>query len=118
MTNLGVYALLAASILCSSIAQIFQKRAASDLAQADSSLVLLLFKPNVMLSALFLGVGLLFWLAVLKTLPLSVAYPLLSISYVLVMLLARCLFAERIPWQRWLGTVFIMLGAGLLTGAA
>lgn len=118
MTGFGAYALLAVSILCSSLAQVFQKRAAADWGRHTGSPLALLFTPNVLLSAGLLGIGLLFWLAVLQTLPLSMAYPLLSVSYVVVMLLARWLFAEAIPWQRWLGTGFIMLGVGLLVGAA
>lgn len=121
MTSAGAYALLAIAILCSSIAQVFQKRAASELTHElthhRGSPVLLLLKPNSLLSALFLGAGLVFWLLVLQVLPLSVAYPLLSVSYVVVMLLARWLFAERIPWQRWLGTGLIMLGVSVLVGA-
>ena len=111
-----VYVLLIVSIGCSSAAQIFQKLAAQDLATHKGSPLQLLLKRNILLSIFFLGTGLLLWLVVLGKLELSVAYPMLSMGYVVVMLAARWLFHETIPPRRWLGTAFIMAGISLLVG--
>jgi undecaprenyl phosphate-alpha-L-ara4N flippase subunit ArnE len=114
--SLWVYLLLVLSIGCSSTAQIFQKLAAHDLATHTGSPLSLLLKPNILLSVFFLGTGLLLWLVVLGKLELSIAYPMLSLGYVVVMLAARQLFHESIPPRRWLGTAFIMAGISLLVG--
>jgi undecaprenyl phosphate-alpha-L-ara4N flippase subunit ArnE len=114
--SLWVYVLLVLSIGCSSAAQIFQKLAAHDLTTQAGSPLQLLLKRNVLLSILFLGTGLLLWLVVLGKLELSIAYPMLSMGYVVVMLAARWLFHETIPPRRWLGTAFIMAGISMLVG--
>lgn len=111
-----VYVLLLVSIGCSSAAQIFQKLAAHDLATHVGSPLQLLLKRNIVLSVLFLGSGLMLWLVVLGRLELSIAYPMLSLGYVVVMLAARWLFHETIPPRRWLGTAFIMAGISMLVG--
>lgn len=115
-TPVWVYVLLLLSIGCSSAAQIFQKLAAHDLATHSGSPLQLLGKRNVLLSIVFLATGLLLWLAVLGKLELSIAYPMLSLGYVIVMLVARQFFHETIPPRRWLGTALIMLGISLLVG--
>ena len=111
-----VFALLLLSIACSSTAQVFQKLAAQDFATHQGSRWTLLLKRNVLLSLVLLGSGLLLWLMVLSYLELSVAYPILSLGYVVVLLVARYLFQETIPTQRWLGIVLIMLGISILVG--
>ncbi|HRJ53260.1 MAG TPA: EamA family transporter [Candidatus Thiothrix moscowensis] len=113
---LWVVVLLLVSIGCSSAAQIFQKLAAHDFATHTGPKLQLLFRRNIVLSVLFLGTGLLLWLVVLGRLELSIAYPMLSLGYVVVMLAARWLFHETIPPRRWLGTALIMLGISLLVG--
>jgi len=62
--------------------------------------------------------SLLGWLAALRHLPLNVAYPMLSISYALVYLLAVCIpsFGETLTPGKTLGVLCILLGA-ILIGA-
>lgn len=69
----------------------------------------------LVLSILFLGLGLLLWLAVLRVMPVSVAYPLLSLNFVLVALAARFFFHEHISRRQWLGIAWIILGIFLLS---
>ncbi len=47
----------------------------------------------------------------LKSLDVTLAYPLSALSYVAVALAARVLLKERPSRRHWLGLVFIMLGA-------
>ncbi|SBS24843.1 putative 4-amino-4-deoxy-L-arabinose-phosphoundecaprenol flippase subunit ArnF [Marinomonas spartinae] len=61
------------------------------------------------------GLSLGCWMLALKKIPLSVAYPCLSISYVLVTLLAHWVFAEPLSWVVLVGSVLIMLGVSLIT---
>ena len=113
--------LLVATICCTSAAQVFQKRAAMDLVSRQSQpqqKIAGLLSADVLISILLLGCGLLLWLIVLSKVQVSIAYPLLSINYVIVLLCAKWLFNETIPTHRWIGAFSIMAGIWLLVGEA
>ena len=63
------------------------------------------------------GVSLLAWLNVLARIPLSFAYPLLSISYVLVYIgaIASPLLAEDLTAMRTAGILLVACGAAVVT---
>jgi undecaprenyl phosphate-alpha-L-ara4N flippase subunit ArnE len=61
-----------------------------------------------------LGLGMLLWLRVLQLVPLNIAYPMLSLNFVLVTLASRLWFAERTGWRSWCGIACIMLGVALV----
>lgn len=113
--------LLVSTIFCTSAAQIFQKRAALELVrrqgQPEQNIVGFLSK-DILISCLLLGSGLLLWLIVLSRMQVSIAYPLLSINYVIVLLSAKWLFHESVPSHRWVGAFSIMTGIWLLVGEA
>lgn len=113
-----VYLALFLSIILTSTAQILQKLAADKSKQLDEAGQKQFLSPFVLLSLACLGVALLLWLVVLSVMPVSQAYPMLSFSYIVVMLLARWIFKEQIPWQRWLGAALIMSGISCLMGSA
>ncbi len=50
------------------------------------------------------------WMYVLKHYEFSVAYPLLSISYIIGLLSAQFIFHEVVPLTRWIGVVIVMIG--------
>lgn len=50
------------------------------------------------------------WMYVLKHYEFSLAYPLLSISYIIGLLSASLFLHEVIPATRWIGVVIIMIG--------
>lgn len=56
------------------------------------------------------GVSVLLYLRVLATLPLSIAYPFVSLGYVLVILLSRMIFKEYVSRERWIAAGVICLG--------
>ena len=64
----------------------------------------------------FLACGLLFggasvlWMYILKHFPLSMAYPMASMSYVIALVFAVVFLHESIAWNRWLGVALIMIG--------
>ncbi|MCL2298228.1 MAG: 4-amino-4-deoxy-L-arabinose-phosphoundecaprenol flippase subunit ArnE [Proteobacteria bacterium] len=61
-----------------------------------------------------LGLGLLLWLWALQLLPLSVAYPMLSLNFVLMALAAHCFFHETLSRRHMVGIACIVLGVVLL----
>ena len=54
--------------------------------------------------------AMLVWMYVLKHYEFSVAYPLLSISYIIGLLSAQFIFHEVVPLTRWIGVVIMMVG--------
>lgn len=64
----------------------------------------------LMVSLLLLGLAMVFWLAVLRQTPVSVAYPLLSLNYLIMALVSRRLWKEKMTAQQWQGLALIMLG--------
>jgi len=50
------------------------------------------------------------WIYVLKHYEFSIAYPLLSISYIIGLLSACFFLHEAVPISRWIGVVIIMVG--------
>lgn len=64
------------------------------------------------------GVSLLVWILGLSRVPVSVAYPMLSIGYVINAVAAHYLFGEAVNTSRWLGIAFIVLGVWLVARSA
>jgi undecaprenyl phosphate-alpha-L-ara4N flippase subunit ArnE len=67
------------------------------------------------LAVLLLAIGIVVWLKVLQLLPISLAYPLLSLNLVLVTLAASWLFDEPTTVRHWYGVVSIMVGILLMS---
>lgn len=67
-------------------------------------------QPQIMIGILLFVMSMVIWLFVLSKMELSRAYPMVSISYVLVALLARVFLGETIPASRMVGIVIILLG--------
>ena len=61
-----------------------------------------------------LGLGMLVWLIVLRFVPLNIAYPMLSLNFVLVTIASRFWFGEQTSWRDWCGIAMIMLGVIIL----
>lgn len=60
------------------------------------------------------GASALFWLVTLSRLPLSTAYPVVSLSYVLILGLSTVVLGERPSWIVWTGAALITLGVSLI----
>jgi multidrug transporter EmrE-like cation transporter len=64
------------------------------------------------------GVSVVVWIAGLSRVPVSVAYPMLSLGYVVNALAAQYLFGEAVTMQRWTGMAFIIVGVWLVARSA
>ncbi len=60
------------------------------------------------------GISVLIWILALSRVPVSIAYPMLSIGYVVNAFAAWYLFGEMLSSGRWLGIGFIIIGVYLL----
>lgn len=62
------------------------------------------------------GISSIIWLMVLKKLPLSTAYPLISFSYVVVVLLSSFILKERVQWPVTIAGLLLIVGGVSLIG--
>ncbi|ARD38091.1 4-amino-4-deoxy-L-arabinose-phosphoundecaprenol flippase subunit ArnE [Edwardsiella ictaluri] len=105
------YLLIMLSSLLSCAGQLCQKQAMCGVPRGSPRRHLLRW---LMLALICLGLALLLWLVVLSRVAVSVAYPMLSLNYVLVLLAARFIWNERLNWRHIVGITLIMLGIILL----
>ena len=118
------YLLLTLVCLLTCAGQLCQKRAAdlwTRLAPRDGSAApyprrarLMAAARWLLLACLLLALGLLAWLGVLRRLPVSLAYPMLSFNFVLIVLAARFVFHEATPRRHWYGVAAVTFGVLLL----
>lgn len=65
-------------------------------------------------SGLLFGTSSVLWMYIVKTFPLSVAYPMISLSYVFGMVSAIVFFHEEVSMAKWMGIALIMAGCCLI----
>jgi undecaprenyl phosphate-alpha-L-ara4N flippase subunit ArnE len=106
--------LLLAACLLTCLGQIAQKYAVESWRGKTSGWGDKLRSPWLWLALGALGSGLLVWLLVLQRLEVSIAYPMLSLNFVLITLVARFVFHETVDRRHWLGVTLVMGGVVLL----
>lgn len=74
----------------------------------------LLQHPAILGGLACYAVSVVVWIVALSRVEVSMAYPMLSIGYVVNALLAWWLFGEDVNLQRWLGIFVIMVGVALV----
>lgn len=62
----------------------------------------------------FFGASSVFWMYIVKTFPFSMAYPMISLSYVFGMIAAMVFFHEDVSLAKWVGIAFIITGCFLI----
>ena len=60
------------------------------------------------------GIATVLWFYIIKHFPFSMAYPMMSLSYVFGMIAAMLVFHEEVSVTRWLGVLLIMAGCYLI----
>ena len=113
MSNLPIIYVLV-TILLTSVSQILQKQAAIELNRANESKPLL-SNISFVCSGFFLGASLITWLLVLKHVDVSVAYPLLSLNYIVVLVMAKFFFGDKISNKHWIGVGCIIAGVTIIS---
>jgi drug/metabolite transporter (DMT)-like permease len=70
--------------------------------------------PYVFLGFALYGLSAIIWLNILSQVRLSIAYPMISLSYVVVVILSSVLLKERVSTVTIAGLLFICLGVSLI----
>jgi drug/metabolite transporter (DMT)-like permease len=109
------WGLIALSVSSSVIAQTIIKIGVTQPGKTEPvgllELVLIILRSPLIMGGLFLyGVGALSWIAVLRRLDLSFAYPFLALNFVLITLTSYFALGETVPFSRWIGILVICVG--------
>lgn len=75
-----------------------------------SEFLLVFIHPLILLGLLFYAFSALLWIVVLTELNLSVAYPILGLSYVLVLFFSYIFLGESLSAFKIFGTIFVLIG--------
>lgn len=109
--------LLIPAILSSTTGQLFLKMGMSQVGDFEfTGGAILTVLPQVILNPFiwvgFIGFvgGTVFWLGVISRAPLSLAYPILALSYFVVVMEAWLILGEPLTWQLLLGVAIIFVG--------
>jgi multidrug transporter EmrE-like cation transporter len=121
-----VVALILTAVVMGAFGQVLLKagvtlvrdRLAGDGGSAARFLAAALTTPAVLAGFALYGAASLLWLLVLAKAPLSLAYPMLALGYVIVIMSSALLFHETIPAPRVLGIGAILLGIVLISRTA
>lgn len=87
---------------------------ATEIAAAGDTIARTLKEPRLWLGLILFGISSSFWLVVLSRVDLSVAYPFVGLSYIIVVLISRLFLHEQVTALRWLGVVVVAVGIGIV----
>ena len=121
-SSLFSFAMLAISVVFAVAAQFTLKAAmnevgrigSTEIAAAGDTITRALKEPRLWLGLTLFGVSAVFWLVVLSRVDLSVAYPFVGLSYIVVVLFSRLFLHEQVTALRWLGVVVVAAGIALI----
>ncbi|MBD2326047.1 EamA family transporter [Alkalinema sp. FACHB-956] len=118
--SFAAFCLLMASVAASVGGQFFLKQGALALGTIDSSNVLaaivsMITKWQILVGLVCYGLGVVTYILLLNKVNLSIASPLLALSYVFAVLLGLFFFKEKVTLVQYIGIAFIFLGVVLLT---
>lgn len=116
MTSIS-FILILAGVLLNASGQLLLKAGTNAVGHFDFQLdnllpigLKLLFQPYIMSGMVCYAVSLVVWIMALSRVPVSIAYPMLSIGYVINAFVAWQWFGEPLSAQKLLGIGFIVLG--------
>lgn len=117
------FAWVLSGVLLNAVAQLLLKAGAASAGQismtAGASALWrtafgLALHPSILGGLACYAISVVVWIVALSRVEVSIAYPMLSIGYVLNAVLAWWLFGENVNPQRWLGIGVIIVGVVLV----
>ena len=119
--TLAAFAFLITGVLLNAAAQLFLKAGTNALGVItltsdnwSATFGRMAAEPHFIAGAALYVVSLFVWILGLSRVPVSIAYPMLSLGYVVNAIAAHYLFGEVVTLTRWLGIGFIILGVWLV----
>ena len=114
------YILLTFNVFLTVIGQILLKQGVTKVGEIDNLKVFLskftqiIWNPYVIGGISIYGFTTFVWLVILSRVKLSIAYPMLSLGYVIAIPFSRIFFKESIPVVRIIGAIIICIGVYLV----
>jgi multidrug transporter EmrE-like cation transporter len=115
------FALILTGVLLNAAAQLLLKAGTNAVGHFEFHLENILpigmkiaFQPFIMGGMACYAVSLVVWIMALSRVPVSIAYPMLSIGYVVNAIIAHYWFGEALAMQKVLGIGFIIIGVVLV----
>jgi multidrug transporter EmrE-like cation transporter len=122
--TLSGFSFLMAGVLLNAVAQLLLKAGTNVLGVITitrenwtSEFGRMAVEPHFIAGTACYVVSLVVWILGLSRVPVSIAYPMLSIGYVINAVAAYYLFGETLTVARWTGIAFIVLGVWLVARA-
>lgn len=100
-------------ITCTVVANILMKIGATEVS-VDSTFISRLFSWPVLLGLLFFGAAMMFYLVILRWIPLNVAQSFAAAQFIAVILASCLVLSEPINGIQWLGITFIAVGIAIV----
>ncbi len=116
----GMYSiiLLLIAILLGAVGQLLMKHGVNQVPAGlgfnVASLRMAVSSPFIVGGFVSYGISSMFWIIVISRLPLSFAYPMIALSYVVVTVGSLVILKEQVPALRWLALLVICIGVGML----
>ncbi len=110
------------AMLFSTTGELFLKKGMNEIGTFDfasvstiaPTLVKILSNPNIWIGFIGFGGGSIFWLSVISRVPLSLAYPMLALSYVIIAIESWIFLGEGFHPLRIVGALVVGVGVALI----
>lgn len=114
------YLVLIVSVGLAVVGQLLMKRGMQlfgtfPISQLPVKFLPMVFSPFVFFGIASFALSAVFWLVVLSRFDLSMAYPMVSLGYVVVAIVSVFWLGETVSLVRWLGIAVICLGVFLIS---
>jgi undecaprenyl phosphate-alpha-L-ara4N flippase subunit ArnE len=118
-TTLSLQQLLltALTVLAMSGGQILFKLAARNMASGEGLQGQVLQNHWLWVALVVYAAATVFWVLLLRQMPLSVAYPFVALAFLIVPLLSHWLLGEALHWQNLVGAGVIVVGVWISVNA-
>lgn len=114
--SLQQYVLTILTVLALAVGQILFKLAARGMAGSAPLIQQIVFNGYLWVALVVYAVATAFWIALLRHIPLALAYPFVALAFFFVPVLAHFILQEPLRWQNLLGGAFILLGVWVSVG--
>jgi len=109
-------------MLLSTTGELFLKRGMNEIGTLDfaaldtivPTIVKMLMNPNIWIGFIGFGFGSFFWLSVISRVPLSLAYPMLGLMYVIIVVESWIFLGEGLHPMRVLGSIVVGIGVAIV----
>lgn len=104
------------TVLALSVGQILFKLAARDMREGEPLVQQVLLNFWLYVALAVYGFATIFWIVLLRQVPLQLAYPFVALAFFFVPILAYWFLGEALRWQSFAGAGLILLGVWVAVG--